>query len=242
MRSTSSTLWDELDSLATKKGPVSEEVRHFKLREDHLVLSCARHRLATSGQLSRQNFLDQEIMDSIVQEDRNKADGIRDYYEKRILWMTLHGQDLTNYQQDLRTYLSMPKDEFTNKQFGLVYKLPEFYDGDLELDAIKQDANIKVVLTDGGPHVTFGTRSLRPVKRITINNRLDKEFVYWCKDEYDNLTKLTVNTHNQLNHIFAHFFNTRKTLQLMGNYRLATLRELEYWHLTKWELVDIDQI
>ena len=116
----------------------------FETTEDILALSVTWHRLrplinnGTSTIIDPSNrptkLTDSILFKEIIQEDRDKANLIRDYYSKKLMMFTLKGQQLTNYRKDLNTFIHGDCKVVKEEMMPLVYRLPEFYEYDVGLD------------------------------------------------------------------------------------------------------------
>ncbi|MEI6597979.1 MAG: hypothetical protein WCL22_02950, partial [bacterium] len=87
----------------------------FETTEDILALSVTWHRLrplishGISNIINPSNrptkLTDSILFKELIQEDREKADVIRDYYSKKLMMFTLKGQKFSNYRKDLNTFI-----------------------------------------------------------------------------------------------------------------------------------------
>jgi hypothetical protein len=108
----------------------------FELKEDVLVLSATWKRLRNEkkfqGSISK--LVDHTLFSEIQPEDREQANSIRDYYSKKVMMLKLKGKRLTNFREDLNSFIHSDGTMVKEGMFPLVYRLPEFYEYDRTID------------------------------------------------------------------------------------------------------------
>ena len=123
----------------------------FETTEDVLALSVTWHRLRPqlshniniiSNPSSRPTKLTDTILfREMIQEDRDKADVIRDYYSKKLMVITLRDQRISKFRKDLSTFIHGDSKVVKEELMPIIYRLPEFYEYDTEFDIMVRDLN-----------------------------------------------------------------------------------------------------
>jgi hypothetical protein len=78
----------------------------------------------------------------------------------------------------------------------LAYRLPEFYEYDVEFEKMAFDYNKEVKFYD--PYAVNETRQLKFVKKLTVNKKHSKSKEYWFTDTHNNLVNLSLESSNPL--------------------------------------------
>ena len=86
--------------------PQVKKYEVFESPEDVLVLSVTWKRLRDEDRHIAGKLLDSELFAHIKQEDRDKANVIRDYYSKKVMMWKLKGDGkLTSYRNDMNNFV-----------------------------------------------------------------------------------------------------------------------------------------
>jgi hypothetical protein len=203
--------------------------------EDILALSVTWHRLRLLGinTIERPTTLTDNILfTEINQEDRNRADTIRDYFSKKIVMITLRGQNLSSFRKDLNTFIHGDCKIVKEEMMPLIYRLPEFYDNDIRHDEMFRDFNKHFEDTS---KLWRGTKTLKPVRKFFINLKTKKFLEYWLKDENDRGYRIEIPFENKLNHLWEHFFK-QETIPILGAYRYSEHDGINYYQIKDWEI------
>jgi len=234
------TSWDDLyqDSSYVKKYEV------YETTEDVLALSVTWHRLRTLLShkidiLANPNDRPTKLTDSIlfremIQEDRDKANVIRDYYSKKLVVLTLREQRLTKFRKDLSTFIHGDSKVVREELMPIIYRLPEFYEYDIEFDEMVRELNTRFEFP---VHTTAwsGTKTLKPIKKFVVKHKTNKFSEYWLKDDDNKLCKIEIPLDNKLNHLWEHFFE-QDSVPLEGLYKHMERDGISYFHLKNWEI------
>ena len=114
----------------------------FEVSQDLLVLSTCWYRLRKEKKASNISKLtDNTLFINIIDEDRIFAGTIRDYYSKKILVWKLKNNRLTSFRQDLSEFINTDGKKFKETMMPLAYRLPEFYEYDIEFEKIVFEHN-----------------------------------------------------------------------------------------------------
>ena len=209
----------------------------FETTEDILALSVTWHRLRLPGNhiintIRPTTLTDNILFTEINQEDRNRADIIRDYFSKKIVMITLRGQNLSSFRKDLNTFIHGNCKVVKEELMPLIYRLPEFYDNDIQHDEMFRDFNKHFEDTS---KLWRGTKTLKPVRKFFINLKTKKFLEYWLKDENDRGYRIEIPVENKLNHLWEHFFK-QETIPILGAYRYSEHDGINYYQIKDWEI------
>lgn len=219
---------------------VSESVSHrvkkyqmYEVGEDSLVLSVAWNRLRSNGISRTARLLDGTLFDSIISEDRDTAAKIRDFYSKKIMMLRLKSsKPMTNYREDLNKFIHSDGCTLREDMIGIVYRLPDFYKFDTQIEEITSSFNKKVQRNPGATSSTF-----TPLKRIERKTKSINSVQYWMKDQLTgNGAMVSIQAKNPLEDVWNTVFNGTENLNLYYTPKYHSLDDLEYMELSKWGL------
>ena len=217
----------------------SDYVKRYEVieaTEDILALSVAWKRLRDTKSESIQTgittLLDDNLFRKIEEPDRIRANEIRDYFSKKIMLWTLKSIKLSAYRQDLNKFIHGDGKKVTEKLLPLVYRLPEFYEYDIQFDQFKREINLEI-LNFGKIDSVKKITTLTPIKSFYKTNKRVKHFEYWLKDSNDNAHLITIEPKNPLKHIWDKIF-TNSQLRIEGTYYPKKYDELQYYQLLNW--------
>ena len=231
--------WDIFGNKNVKKYEV------FETTEDILALSVTWHRLrplishGISNIINPSNrptkLTDQILFKEMTQEDRDKANVIRDYYSKKIMMFTLKGQRLTSYRKDLNTFIHGDCKIVKEEMMPLVYRLPEFYEYDVGLDEMLLDLDTRFE----GSQIAFPTiKTFTPVKKFTVKRKSRKFVEYWLKDNENKPYKIEIDSNNELMHLWDYFYDKGKyhEITLDTVVKFVNRDSISHYKLIKWKL------
>lgn len=212
--------------------------------EDVLALSVTWHRLRplishniniVSNPSSRPTKLTDEILfREMIQEDRERANIIRDYYSKKLMVITLRDQRMSKFRKDLSTYIHGDSKVVKEELMPIIYRLPEFYEYDISFDEMVRDLNTRFEFPEH-THAWSGTKTLKPIKKFIVKLRVNKFSEYWLKDDDNKLVKIEIPIDNKLNHLWEHFFE-QDSIPLQGFFKHMERDGISYFHLKNWEI------
>jgi hypothetical protein len=237
-----STMYDNLYSQPDSEYVKKYEV--FETTEDVLALSVTWHRLRTLLShkidiLANPNDRPTKLTDSVlfremIQEDREKANVIRDYYSKKLMVLTLRELRMSKFRKDLSTFIHGDSKVVREDLMPIIYRLPEFYDYDMGFDEMFRGLNKQFEhqpkLTIGGDSIT-----LTPLRKFIVKLRTNKFTEYWLKDSDDKAYKIEIPIDNKLNHLWEHFFE-QDSIPLTGYLKHMERDGICYFHLKNWEI------
>ena len=175
---------------------------------------------------------DSILFKEIIQEDRDKANLIRDYYSKKLMMFTLKGQQLTTYRKDLNIFIHGDSKVVKEEMMPLIYRLPEFYDYDIGIDKMFRELNTRF---EGISIASENAISLYPVSKFTVNRKSRKYVEYWLKDEQNIPYRIEVEQKNQLIQLWDYFFE-KESVTLSGVIKFEDRDGINYYSLSKWTI------
>jgi hypothetical protein len=227
-------LYPTTDSTYVKKYEV------FETTEDILALSVTWHRMrtfinaSTSPNVRPTKLTDSILFREMIQEDKDRADIIRDYYSKKLMVITLREQRMSKFRKDLSTFIHGDNKVVKEEMMPLIYRLPEFYEYDIGFDEMFRDLNKQFEhqpkLTIGGDSIT-----LTPLRKFIVKLRTSKFTEYWLKDSGNKAYKIEIPIENKLNHLWEHFFE-QDSIPLTGYLKHMERDGINYFHLKNWEI------
>jgi hypothetical protein len=178
--------------------------------------------------------LDKDLFDSLISEDYTHAERIRDYYSKKIVMWKLKGERMSNYRNDLSTFVHSDGMKFKEEMLGLAYYLPAFYEYDIQLDEVRLQVEPTGITKK--PMIN-SSRIFIPIKRIAQKTKRISVVQYWLKDaKNDYAAMIQIEAKNQLEHLWNHVFNNNNLIEINGNFHLKQRDNFEYLSVTNWEL------
>ena len=137
-------------------------------------------------------LLDSELFRQVNEDDVVQANNIRDYYSKKIMVWKLKNITFTNFRNDLNTFIHSDGKTFKENMLPLAYRLPEFYEYDVEFEKMSFDYNKEI------KQLSTPNKELKFVKKLFINNKRLKRNEYWFSDSHNNLVNINVEVSNPL--------------------------------------------
>jgi hypothetical protein len=173
----------------------------YEISQDLLALSVcwARYRKVKDDNKVRPaitKLLDSDLFRLVSEDDIAQANIIRDYYSKKIMVLKLKNEGFTSFREDLNTFIHSDGKMFKENMMPLAYRLPEFYEYDVEFEKMSFDFNREVKRMDQ-PYMV-DTKQLTFVKHLLVNKKRYKRKEYWFSDRSNNLVNIDIDTSNPL--------------------------------------------
>jgi hypothetical protein len=204
----------------------------YEIDEDLLALSTAWLRLRTERNLARstgkafttlmpEKMLDGVLFNHVTQDDKDRASLIRSYYSKKITQWGL-SNSLSKFRQDMKSLVLSEGKLFKEDIIPLSYRLPEFYDYDVEMDKRFMAHNVKVD-QPAKHHVV--ERELTFVGTSMRNKKYHETKEYWFSDQNDNLNLISVQKSNPLLAFMDHVAKSPFKVSAVSSVRSRDNRE-----------------
>lgn len=198
------TIQDILDEIKNSEYSVLETPgKLIKLKADPVVLACAGYRMYQENSLHRWMDFDQVV---VWQDDVEQAERLKAYYRNQFKETTFRmlksttGKGLSSFRRKL--YLLATGDlPITDKEIGLLHRLPYFYAEDLALDEIVQATkSVEYVPAHNQ------TLNLTLFKKVLRSRSAGETNQYWFLEQSNcHAYMLPVKTDNNL----ANFFDSQ---------------------------------
>ena len=206
-----------------------------KWDEDPLVLACALK--SATGDSVPFSLSDPRVKEFITDEVRLHAEVVRKYYTKKFFWSNLSGNKvLSPFRQRLCYLLENRICETKDKDVGIYFKLPWFYDEDMVHDQLKQtlkttdlpapDFKVQPVAI----RLTYVTSS----KGWQAKRKVER---FWFKDENDYLYGITIPDDNILLEMFKDIILKSKTHVFTTRIAHDRIDNMNYYRLFKFKLI-----
>jgi hypothetical protein len=179
-------------------------------------------------------LLDSELFRLVSEEDIAHANVIRDYYSKKIMVWKLKNINLTNYREDLNSFVHGDGKMFKENMLPLAYRLPEFYEYDVEFEKMSFEYN-KEVKRQESVHVS-DSKHLTYIKSLPVNTKRLKKIEYWFSDNHNNLVQLNVDTNNPLSSLLDKVL-TSGSIDLQGRYGTRNRDGNEFLKVEKYKFI-----
>ena len=195
------SILDDLDEFGTGRRYIEPPPKIVKLPDDPVVLACASYRMYLEN--PRHRWLDFESV-VVWQDDREEAERLKAYYRERFKETTfqmlknVNNHGLSSFRRKLYQLVNGDL-TITQKEIGLLYRLPYFYAEDLALDSVASAT--ETIPTHIPAHKQ--ELKLRLFKKI-LRSRTSKEInQYWFTEETNgHAYMLPVDVDNILGNLF----------------------------------------
>lgn len=209
--------------------------KFITLPEDSLAVSCALYRIYRGKQ-----YYDMDTSCKLVeQRDRDLAITISEFYEQRMIIKRLTDIHYTDFETSMLSYLMGNRNSYCREQLGMIYRLPEFYEYDQTVIDIGKRYFSNSRLLKGEKNLPRHGDKIRTVVRLMaktyrkVRHRDVTEF--WCKNEHNYPTLLSVDRTNHLGNIVDYLFENHKYLQIEAQFKITTKNGITYLNGdTKW--------
>jgi hypothetical protein len=164
------------------------------------------------------------------------AKNIVDYYSKKIMLLQLANSEVSKFRKDLAEVIAnYPQLSLKDEFCGMIFKLPEFYNYDCELEVLKETH------FPGGISLPRNSKQheckIIPVHKMQRNMRGVKSVEFWFKmQEPGDPVLVTVPKNNVLLTVFEKLFDLYEPFNVKGYISIGQIEKFTYWKLDKWEL------
>jgi hypothetical protein len=229
--------WDKFSNT-----PYAKKYEVFETTEDILALSVTWHRLRPLISHGISNIInpsdrptkltDSILFKELIQEDRDKANVIRDYYSKKIMMLTLKGQKFSNFRKDLNTFIHGNNKIVKEEMMPLIYRLPEFYEYDISTDEMFRSLDTRFE----DSRIASGTiKTVSPVNKFVVKRKSGKINEYWLRDEQNRPCRIEIDSSNQLMHLWEYFFE-KNSLSLDCISKFEERDNIAFYKIIKWTI------
>ena len=204
----------------------------LEIDEDLLALSTAWKRLRDTHNSGGtytpiSTLLDKELFNHVTTDDRQKANEIRDYYSKKIMMWKLKDVRLSQFREDMNSFIHTNGKMFKDNMVPLAYRLPEFYNYDVDFDDLVSEHN--KIITDKSYKQT---KNLSLKKTFSVGKKYSKRKEYWFSDETNNLVTFSLTHDNPLISLLDN--QCKNSISLSGNYKMKYRDNNQYFVVEKY--------
>lgn len=202
---------------------------------DLLAFFCKMNDLVLSGEISKKDITKYPIKNlqndvKINQNDIDKANLIRKYYQQKFIMLELKGiKWKTPYRLDLLKYLTGDPCTAFSSTFPMLYKLPEFYAYDKEIDAIKSVLNNTTHNFKTEPTQL----SLILLKKLFKNTTREKYNEFWFTNFTNSIYRIRLDLVNPFNNFFVERTKSEIEVSVVDS-RLVKQDDFTFVSLEKW--------
>lgn len=227
-------IWDELVDITDSRRDTPEISYNFTV--DPLLISCTLHRLIKESRVKHCNWSLVEHMDKIISnitdQDRIFAEAVKSYYMTKLLMAKLRGDELTKYKSDLLKCLHDSSLSLSSKFVGMIYKLPCFYEYDMQLIEIF-----------GGEYNDISRKFYKDREDVTLSfiskadngQKRARHYEYWFKDSDDVRILLEVEKHNPVRNIWEQSIKLG-TININAVFEKKRRDNLEFYVARAWSV------
>lgn len=221
--------------LGTSHGEHVKKYEVLAIDEDLLALSTAWKRLrdahANGGTyVPVSKLLDKELFNHVTTDDHEQAKAIRDYYSKKIMMWKLKEIKLSNFREDMNSFVHSNGRMFRDNMVPLAYRLPEFYEYDVNFDTLIAEHN-KVIKDK----TKSQTKTLELKKTFKIGKKYSKRKEYWFSDEDNNLITFSLMHDNPLISLLDN--QCKNPITLSGLYNVRHRDNNQYFLVEKYSFL-----
>jgi hypothetical protein len=191
-----------LSDLDWSAEPHVKKYQVLEIEEDLLALSCAWHRIRTHRRtdpdgpyLPISSLTSSVLFGQVTQADHDKAAQVRDYYSKKVMLWKLTDRKLSKFREDMNTFIHTDGKIFREDMQPLAYRLPEFYDYDIDFDMLINEHNKKLAQKSQS---VSGSKRLKLAKTFVVGAKHSKRKEYWFSDENNDLVSMSLTLDNPL--------------------------------------------
>lgn len=218
--------------------PHGEHVKKYEvleIDEDLLALSATWKRLRDTHKsggpyISVSTLLDKELFKFVTTQDHAKAAEIRDYYSKKIMMWKLKDVRLSQFREDMNSFIHTNGKMFKDNTVPLAFRLPEFYEYDVEFDTLISEHN-KVI----NDKTKSQTKTLKLKKTFSVGKKYTKRKEYWFSDEDNNLITFSLTHDNPLISLLDN--QCKNPISLSGLYNIRHRDNNQYFLLEKYSFL-----
>ena len=226
------TVVDDLDLFTTA---YKEDEKIFK--EDPLALSVALKDLMDQMPGTFYSLDDPRVSENVNDDIRTTSEKIRKYYGKKYFWSNLtNTRELSGFRSRVCYLLENRVRECKDRDVGIYYKLPYFYEEDMIYDDFKKQYN-----TTDLPRVSFGSKpaknqlTLTHVKTTASRQRKRNINRFWFTDN-TYLYGIEVASDNPLLDMFKQLVIEKGTVTFDTYYNIDRIDQMYFYKLFNFSL------
>jgi hypothetical protein len=188
--------------------------------DDPVAMACAVHRSWKTHETPQFQELESALIEP---EDRARADSIRRYYGAKFVEMALRGRQPSEFRLKLAEVLDGRR-QLVESEIGMLYRLPYFYDEDIDTDWIYANtASDQTLEYYRGLDKLVQPLTLTPLLRVLRSQRLGDSVKYWFVTQHGHPAVISVAKSNPLNAMMSSLFELPQ-LKVQAQLKIGTRR------------------
>jgi hypothetical protein len=201
-----------------------------KYTEDPLVLACSLYELGKKEPGKYRQLESQEVLDNITDNTRTYSEAVRKYYTRKFLWQSLKNSNrMSDYRRRVCVLLEGRIRECMEKDSGIYYKLPWFYNEDMIYDEFKKQYNTTAVLVHSNNSAKQNLE-LTYLKNTLSRQQKKKLVRFWFTDS-THLFNIEVLEDNPFLEMFNTMIEPGKLCKFTTHYKPNSIDNMYYYTL-----------
>lgn len=209
-------------------------------KEDPLVLACVIKRFGYGNSTVHIGLENNSVIQMITDSDRWLAEQIRKYYTKKWFWQTLSDvRGMSDFRSRCCYLLENRIRECKEKDAGIYYKLPWFYEEDMHYDEFKKQYKTKDSDFSDSKFRSPSTKfkfELAYLKSTQSRQQKRKLERFWFTDG-NFLYNIEVLQDNPLIEMFRHMLELNKSLFLESYCRIERIDQMYFYKLYQFNFI-----
>ena len=230
----SSILVSELDSVFS----TTYNEKEISFKEDPLVLAVSLKDLMDRSPGSYYSLEDTRVFENVNDDIRDRAEQIRKYYGKKYFWSNLtSNRQLSGFRGRVCYLLENRIHTCKDKDAGIYYKLPYFYDEDMIYDDFKKQYNTTDVPRIGSIKTPNSKHQLTLTYLKTSSCRQQKRNLnrFWFTDN-KYLYNIEIANDNPLLEMFKQLVIEKMTVTFDTYYNVDRIDQMYFYKLFNFTL------
>jgi hypothetical protein len=230
----SSILVNELDNIFNS----TYQEKEVEFKEDPLVLSVSLKDLADRNPGVYYSLEDLRVLENVNDDIRDRAEQIRKYYGKKYFWSNLaSNRSLSDFRGRVCYLLENRIRTCKDKDAGIYYKLPYFYDEDMIYDDFKKQYNTTDVPRIGSIKTPNSKHQLTLTYLKTSSCRQQKRNLnrFWFTDN-KYLYNIEIANDNPLLEMFKQLVIEKMTVTFDTYYNVDRIDQMYFYKLFNFTL------
>jgi hypothetical protein len=213
--------------------------KEVEFKEDPLVLAVALKDIMAHNPGSYYSLEDPRVLGNVTDEIRTLAEQIRKYYGKKYFWSNLaSNRSLSDFRGRVCYLLENRIRTCKDKDAGIYYKLPYFYDEDMIYDDFKKQYNTTDLPNVGSVNTTKSKHQLTLKYVKTTSSRQQKRNInrFWFTDD-TYLYGIEIASDNPLLELFKQLVVEKITVAFDTYYNVDRLDQMYFYKLYNFTIV-----
>jgi hypothetical protein len=229
----------QLDNLISGFSSVYRE-KAVEFKEDPLVLACVVKHLLEKDRNSFHSLESDYVQSQVTDEHRAHAEAIRKYYTRKFFWKNLTDNNrISDYRSRLCYLLESHERKCLDRDAGIYYKLPWFYDEDMIYDAFIKNYETVEVPNVKIDRLNRNTLELTYLKSSVSTQQKRKLERFWFTDgKY--LYNIEVMQDNPLIEMFKTMIEVGKVSKFQTFYKIERIDKMHFYKLFQFNFLKED--